>query len=81
MDDRTKFDVDDENEFTMDSEMDDSYRPIDLNRFNREEGHTYESIEDELDLDSKDFDDVVRELPEFDPTEDLDTELNDALGG
>ncbi len=70
--------TDDENEFE-DTEMDDSYRPVDLERFNRDEGHIYESIEDELELD--DYDRVVRELPEFDPTDDLDTDLNDAFGG
>jgi hypothetical protein len=72
--------TEDENEFE-DSEMDEGYRPIDLNRFDREEKPIYESIEAELDLDA-----VLRELPEFDPTEDLDTvDLNesfdDALGG
>lgn len=80
MEDRTRFEVDDENEFE-DTEMDSSYRPIDLNRFTREEEPIYESIENELDLDSKEFDEVVRELPEFDPTADLEVELDDSLGG
>ncbi len=68
--------IEDENEIedVVESEF---YRPLDFDKFNREEGHIYESIEQELDLDG-----VIRDLPEFDPTEDIEFDsLNDALGG
>lgn len=68
--------IDDENEF---EELDlDNSEAVNFDNWDREEGRIYESIERELDVE-----DIVRDLPDFDPTDDLDVSdlFNDSLGG
>ena len=80
--------TEDENEY-VENEVEgyhNNLRPVDLTRFNRDEGHIYESIEHELDLDEleeQDSDDVVRELSDLGPTDDewVADVFNDSLGG
>ena len=56
---------------------DEGFKELDLNKINREEGHIYESIQKEIDIDE-----LVRDwsrAEDFDPTDELFD--NDSLGG
>ncbi len=79
MNDKQRINFDDEvseDEREEDVRYKDLFEELDFTRNKREEGHIYESIEEELGLDE-----VLRELSEFDPGELEDMEPDDLNDG